>query len=118
AAFAFTSGMAALTAALHLFQTGDHILATAGLYGHSFSVMTNLFQSAGLRFSFVDTASVESVKEAWTDRTAGVLVEMPSNPLLRAADLRALGALCRERKARLAVDSTFLTPWAMRPLEL
>lgn len=118
AAFAFTSGMAAIAASLHLYQPGDHILATAGLYGHTFTLMTSLFQSAGITCSFVDTASVEAVKAAWTDRTAGLLVEMPSNPLLKAADLPALAALCRERKAKLMVDSTFLTPWGIRPLEL
>lgn len=117
-AFAFTSGMAAITAALQLFQPGDHLIATAGLYGHTFGYIQNLLQPLGVRVAYVDTSSTEAVLAAWTERTAGIFVEMPSNPLLQAADLRALAALCRERKARLVVDSTFLTPWAIRPLEL
>lgn len=117
-AFAFASGMAAITAALQLFQPGDHLIATAGLYGHSFGYIQNLLQPLGVRASYVDTSSTEAVLAAWTDRTAGLFVEMPSNPLLKAADLRALAAICRERKARLLVDSTFLTPWGIRPLEL
>lgn len=117
-AFAFASGMAAIAAALQLLRPGDHLIATAGLYGHTFGYIQNLLLPSGVRTTYVDTSSLDAVLEAWTEKTAAVFVEMPSNPLLRAADLRALSALCRERKARLLVDSTFLTPWAIRPLEL
>ncbi len=115
---AFASGMAAISAAFQLFQFGEHIIATEGLYGHTFSLLANLLQPAGVRVSFVDTSNLEAVEEAWNDRTAGLFVEMPTNPLLKGADIRGLAALCRERRGRLIVDSTFLTPWCMRPLEL
>jgi len=117
-AFAFSSGMAAIYAALQTFRPGDHLIATAGLYGHTFAVIQTMLEPLGIRATYVDTASLEAVLGAWTEKTAGVYVEFPSNPLLRAADLPALASICKERKARLLVDSTFLTPWGIRPLEL
>lgn len=116
--FAFASGMAAVTAALRVFEAGDHLIATEGLYGHTFSLIQNIFRPAGLAATFVDTSSMEAIEQAWTEKTKGVLVEMPTNPLLKAADLPAIAQLCKARRARLIVDSTFLTPWGLRPLEL
>ena len=118
AALAFSSGMAAIAATLQLFQPGEHVIATEGLYGHTFSLMANILQPAGVRITFVDTSEIAAVEAAWTERTAGLFVEMPTNPLLRGTDIRAAARLCRERKARLIVDSTFLTPVGLRPLEL
>lgn len=117
-AFAFSSGMAAIYAALQTLKPGDHIIATAGLYGHTYAVIQNCLAPLGIRADYVDTSSIDAVLSAWTDATAAVYVEMPSNPLLRAADLPALAAICKERRAKLLVDSTFLTPWGIRPLEL
>lgn len=117
-ALAFASGMAAITATLQLFQFGDHIIATEGLYGHTFGLLASILQPMGIRSTFVDTSSLDEIAAVWTDKTAAVLLEVPSNPLLKAADIRAVGQLCKERKAKLIVDSTFLTPWCIRPLEL
>lgn len=118
AALAFSTGMAAMSAALHLFQSGDHIIATEGLYGHTYSLLANLLQPMGIRLSFVDTSRIDAIEAAWTDRTAGVVVETPTNPLLKGTDIEAVAKVCRERKGLLIVDSTFLTPLALRPLEL
>lgn len=118
AALAFSSGMAAISATLQLFQPGAHLIATEGLYGHTFSLLANLLQPSGIRVTFTDTSDLKAVEAAWTERTAGVFVEMPTNPLLKGTDIRAVSALCRQRKARLIVDSTFLTPVGIRPLEL
>lgn len=117
-AFAFSSGMAAIYAALQIFRPGDHLIATAGLYGHTFALIQTVLEPLGIRVDYVDTSSLDAVVGAWTEKTAGVYVEFPSNPLLRAADLPALSALCKEHKAKLLVDSTFLTPWGIRPLDL
>ena len=117
-ALAFSSGMAAIAATLQLFQSGDHIIATEGLYGHTYGLLAGLFRPLGIRSTFVDTSSIDAIRAAWTDKTAAVLLEVPSNPLLKAADIPAVARLCRERKAKLIVDSTFLTPWFIRPLEL
>jgi len=117
-ALAFSSGMAAITATFYLLQFGDHIIATEGLYGHTFGLIASILQPMGIRATFVDTSNVEKIAAAWTDRTAAVFLEVPSNPLLKAADIRAVAKLCKDRKAKLIVDSTFLTPWCIRPLEL
>ncbi len=115
---AFTSGMGAIAATFQLFQFGDHIIATEGLYGHTYGLLASILQPLGIKSTFVDTSSIDAVKAAWTDRTAAVFLEVPSNPLLKAADIPAIAELCNERKAKLIVDSTFLTPWCIRPLEL
>lgn len=116
--FAFSSGMAAISSVFRLFAPGDHLIITEGLYGHTFALVTYLLEPAGLNVSFVDTASAAAVEAAWTERTRGLFVELPTNPLMHVADLAALAEICKPRRAHLIVDSTFLTPWALRPIEL
>src|SRR5690606_15373485 len=86
AAFAFSSGMAAIAASLKLFQFGDHVIVTEGLYGHTFSLMQNLIGPTGVKLRFVDTSDQAAIEAAWTERTAGLFVEMPTNPLLKGTD--------------------------------
>lgn len=116
--FAFSSGMAAINAVLRLFQPGDHLILTEGLYGHTYALVKYLLEPAGLLTSFVDTTSPDAVREAWTDKTRAIFAEVPTNPLLRVADLPALGEIAKERRGRLIVDATFLTPWTMQPLQM
>lgn len=116
--FAFSSGMAAISAVLRLFRPGDHLIFTEGLYGHTFALMTYLLEPTGLSATFVDTSSPDAVIEAWRPNTRGIFAEVPTNPLLRVAHLPTLAEICRERNALLMVDATFLTPWVIQPLRL
>ena len=117
AALAFSSGMAAIAAVLHLFRPGDHLVVTEDLYGHTWRVLHELFEHLGLRFTLADTTDAEAVRRALRPETRALLVESPTNPLLRVADLDALAALCRQHGLWLAVDSTIFTPLLQRPLE-
>ncbi len=117
-ALAFSSGMAALTTLFMLFRPGDHLVVTEDLYGGTYRVLDRVFASYGLDVSYVDTADVQAVEAALGTRTRAVIVESPTNPLLQVADIRALAALAHARGALLVVDSTFLTPYLQRPLEL
>lgn len=116
--FAFSSGMAAISAVLRLFRPGDHLILTEGLYGHTYTLVKFLLEPAGLLTSFVDTTSPEAVRAAWTDKTRAIFAEVPTNPLLRVADLAALSEIAKENRGLLIVDATFLTPWTVQPLKL
>lgn len=118
AGFAFASGMAAITAALLTLRSGDHLIATQGLYGGSYRILTQVLQDYGISSSFVDTGDLRAVQAAFRDNTRAVFVETPSNPLMRTTDLREVARLADQRGIITIVDNTFLTPLLQRPLEL
>ena len=118
AGFAFASGMAALTTVFLLLRSGDHLVVSDDLYGGTYRVLEEVLRRYGLEASYVDTCDTAAVEAALTPRTRLLLVESPTNPLLKVADLPALAGLARSRGAWLAVDNTFLTPYFQRPLEL
>ncbi|MDR1393300.1 MAG: PLP-dependent aspartate aminotransferase family protein [Bifidobacteriaceae bacterium] len=115
-ALAFTSGMAAIATILELFKPGDHIVVGADLYGGTHRLIAQVSAKNGLRFSAgQDTAAIIA---AIRPRTAAILVETPSNPMMRVIDIAATGEAAHKAGARLIVDNTFLTPYFQRPLEL
>lgn len=111
------SGMAAMTAAmLACLQAGDHLVAARALYGGTRTLLDREFARLGIRTTYVDFHDSEWAS-AFTDRTRAVLVETPTNPLLRIVDLRPIADECSRRGAPLIVDATFATPANFRPLE-
>ncbi len=115
-ACAFASGMAALDAVASLVDAGDHILATDNLYGGTYRLLTTVTRRRGVEVSFVD-AAVPGALEAGVRRTTRlVLVETPTNPLMRVVDLDAAAAAARRAGALLAVDNTFLSPALQTPI--
>lgn len=116
--FAYASGMAAITNLLLLFKPGDHLVVTEDLYGGTFRVIERVFGRQGVEATYVDTSDTGRVAGAIRDNTRALLVEVPTNPLLKVADIRKIGALARDRGLLTIVDNTFLTPYLMRPLEL
>ncbi len=115
-ALAFSSGMAAITAAMELFVPGDHILIEKDLYGGSVRLFQNINQKNGLEFTSVDF-SVEDPTPYIKENTKAIFVETPSNPMMHVIDLEKLGTLTKERKLLLIVDNTFLSPYLMNPID-
>ncbi len=116
--FAFASGLAALDAVIRLFAPGDRVVVTEDLYGGTYRLFERIYRPLGIEAVFVDTADTRAVAAACADPAVrGLLVESPTNPILRVADLRALAAIARERGLLFIVDNTFLTAWLQRPLE-
>ncbi|WP_338870558.1 PLP-dependent aspartate aminotransferase family protein [Myxococcus stipitatus] len=115
-AFAFGSGMAALSTVLMLFSAGDHLVVTDDCYGGTYRVLTRVFSRFGLKATFVDTSDPDAVKAAFRPNTKGLLVETVSNPFLRRTDVTAMSILARTYGALLIVDNTFLSPYISRPL--
>lgn len=116
--FAFASGMAATDAVLKLLQAGDHVICGQNLYGGTYRIMTQIFERMGLKFTFVDTRSLEAIDAAISTATRMVFVETPSNPMMHLTDLAAVATLARQRELVLVVDNTFATPCFQRPIQL
>ena len=116
--FAFASGMAAIATVLELLDSGAHVIAGDDLYGGTYRLMDKVrLRSAGLSFSYVDLADPVALAAALRPETRMIVVETPTNPLLKLADLDALAAFCRQHDLISVADNTFATPWIQRPLE-
>ncbi len=114
---AWSSGLAATDAVLKLLSAGDHVICGENVYGGTHRLMEQVFRPLGLTFSFVDTRDVEHVETAIGPTTRMVFVETPTNPMMRLADLAAVGELTRAKGLMFVVDNTFATPYLQRPLE-
>jgi len=115
---AFASGLAAIDAVLKLLKPGDHILASHDLYGGSYRLFVQMFESFGLSFSFVDMQELPLVKKTITAQTRLIWVETPTNPLMTIVDIKGLAALIEGLDILLAVDNTFASPYLQQPLNL
>ncbi|WHY76274.1 bifunctional cystathionine gamma-lyase/homocysteine desulfhydrase [Neobacillus sp. WH10] len=118
AGFAFGSGMAAITAVIMLFNSGDHVILTDDVYGGTFRVMTKVLNRFGIDSTFVDTSDLEKIKSEIKPNTRAVYLETPTNPLLKVTDIEAAAQLAKEHGLLTIVDNTFSTPYWQNPLEL
>jgi cystathionine beta-lyase/cystathionine gamma-synthase len=114
--FAFSSGMGAIHTVLSLLSAGDHVVCGENVYGGTHRLMEKVLARQGLTFSFVDTRTTDPVLSAITPRTKLLFIETPTNPLMRLADLAALGEIARAKGLVYVVDNTFATPVFQRPL--
>jgi len=114
----FSSGMGAINCVLNLLESGDHVVAGNDLYGGTYRLCRTLYEKFGVTFSFVNLADVDAVRGAMTDKTRLLMMETPSNPLLRLCDIEALSAIAKEKRALSFVDNTFATPFIQNPLAL
>jgi len=115
---ATSTGMSAITAALHLFRPGDHIITGHDIYGGTYRLFANHFTEQGYKFSFVDMGDPENVQKALTPETKGVWIETPSNPLLNIVDIAAIVDVAKKSNLISIADNTFLSPYLQRPFEL
>ncbi|MEH7884311.1 bifunctional cystathionine gamma-lyase/homocysteine desulfhydrase [Bacillus sp. JJ1609] len=116
--FAFGSGMAAITAVMMLFSSGDHIILTDDVYGGTYRVMNKVLNRIGIESTFVDTTDLEAVKSAIKPNTKALYIETPTNPLLKVTDIKASAQLAKEYDLLTIVDNTFSTPYWQTPLTL
>lgn len=117
-AFAFASGLAAISTVLELLDAGSHVVAGDDMYGGTFRLFERVRRrSAGLDFSYADLTNPENLLAALRPETKLVWVETPTNPMLKLADLAAISRICRERGIIAVADNTFASPLVQRPLE-
>ena len=116
--FAFASGMAAISAVLSLFKSGDRILISKNVYGGTFRVLDKVFKQFGLGYALADTDDASALDAAITPDVKAILVESPANPLLTVTDLAAAASVAKRRGILTIVDNTFMTPYLQKPLAL
>ncbi|WP_312093331.1 bifunctional cystathionine gamma-lyase/homocysteine desulfhydrase [Niallia sp.] len=116
--FAFSSGMAAITAVMMLFKKGDHILLTDDVYGGTFRVMTKVLNKFGIEATFIDTSNSSNIKEGIKENTVALYIETPTNPLLKITDIKEASHVAKENGLLTIVDNTFSTPYWQTPLTL
>ena len=115
--FAFGSGMGCLTSLMMLFRSGDHIIVGENVYGGTYRLFDKLLRQFGLTFTYVDTTDPQRIADAVTPATRALMLETPTNPLMRLTDLTAAVQIARRAGALTIVDNTFATPIFQRPLE-
>jgi cystathionine beta-lyase/cystathionine gamma-synthase len=118
AAFAFASGMAAITAIASQLSAGDHVVVTENTYGGTFRLFDKVLQRYRIEFSYVDTSDLEATARALRPETKLLFVETPTNPVMTITDLAAAAALAHRHGVRLVVDNTFASPCLQRPIAL
>ncbi|MBO7485591.1 MAG: aminotransferase class V-fold PLP-dependent enzyme [Spirochaetaceae bacterium] len=115
--FAFGSGMAALTAVISLFKSGDKIIISSNVYGGTFRVLDKIFKNFGISYSIEDTTNLESLDKKVSPDVKAILVETPANPLLTITDLSGIADIAKKHGILSIVDNTFMTPYLQRPIE-
>lgn len=115
-AFAYSSGMAAISAVLSLFKPGDHILFSDDLYGGTFRIADEIYRPYGIEMDLINTSDLEEVRKSMKENTAGIFIETPSNPMMKVADIEAISQIIKENNGLLIVDNTFLTPYFQKPI--
>lgn len=118
AAFAFSSGMAALQAVLALFGHGDHVLVSLDLYGGTYRLIEQVLGRFGLSADYADTNDLAALDALRKPNTKAVLIESPTNPLMMVTDIAKASAWAKQHGLLTIVDNTLLTPYYQRPLEL
>jgi len=118
-AVAFASGMAAVHAALlgAGVRAGATVVAAADVYGATYALLDGTLHAMDVETRFVDITQLAAVRDAVAEmRPVAVVCEAISNPLLKVADVAQLAAIAHDAGAALIVDSTFATPYLLRPL--
>jgi len=113
------SGMAAIsTSVLAQVEAGDHVVAQRAHYMGTTQLLERVLARYGVATSIVDQTDTAAFEAALTPRTKLIVVESPSNPLLKLTNLRTIAVLARARGITTLADNTFATPINQRPLDL
>jgi cystathionine beta-lyase/cystathionine gamma-synthase len=117
-AFAFASGLAAISTTLDLLDHGSHIIAFDDLYGGSRRLFDRVRRrSAGHETTYLDLSDCGALEVAIRPNTRLIWVETPTNPMLKLVDLEAIAAIAKRRGILAVADNTFATPYVQRPLD-
>lgn len=114
----FSSGMAAISTAILAFAgAGDHVVLLDSLYGGTHALVTEAFSRLGINYTFVAT-DPEAIIRAVTPKTAMIVIETPSNPLMEIIDIRKVTEFARSRGIITLIDNTFASPINQTPIAL
>ncbi len=117
-AAAFGSGMGAVSATLLAnLRAGDHVVASAALYGCSYALMNHKFVDLEIEVSFVDMTNPEAVEKAIKENTKVIYLESPINPNMQVVDLEKIATIAKRHHLISMVDNTFMSPALQNPAE-
>lgn len=119
--YTVTSGMAALDVITRLITAGDHIVTGNDLYGGTNRLMKFLTQHSKIVVHHIDTTSIEKVEKALDpEKTKLVLLETPTNPVMKIADIKRIASLVHQKcpSCLVVVDNTMMSPYLLRTLDL
>lgn len=118
AALATASGSAAITYAVqNIARAGDHIVSSANLYGGTYNLFANTLKDQGLDVTFVDPSDIDAFENAIKDNTKLLYAETLGNPNSDVIDIEAIADVAHRHGIPFIVDSTFATPYLIRPIE-
>ncbi|MDR1920383.1 MAG: O-acetylhomoserine aminocarboxypropyltransferase/cysteine synthase [Candidatus Adiutrix sp.] len=118
AALATSSGAAAVTYAIqNIARSGDHIVSDNQLYGGTYNLFANTFKDMGVEVSFVDGSNPTGFEHAIKPNTKALFFETIGNPNASIVDIEAVVAIAHRHGIPVIVDSTFATPYLLRPIE-
>lgn len=112
------SGMAAVDVVLAQTRKGGLVVAPHDCYGGTYRLLEARQRCGQIEVAFVDQGDAAALSAAFARSPALVLIETPSNPLMRVVDIKAIAAQAKHAGARVAVDNTFLSPALQRPISL
>lgn len=115
AGFAFSSGMAAISALMDTLPADSHIIVSDDLYGGTFRLFS-ILEKRGMSFTYADTSRPDEVERAFRPGTKMLFIETPTNPMMKVADIALLSGMAHARGILSVVDNTFLSPYFQRPL--
>lgn len=110
------SGMAALTLIVHLLEPDDLVFAPYDMYGRAYWLLKALSDKGHFKLKFIDCYDAAAMDDAFKEAPKMVILETPSNPVMRVADIADIRA--RAPDALLVCDNTFLSPMLQQPLKL
>ncbi|MGN0595583.1 MAG: O-acetylhomoserine aminocarboxypropyltransferase/cysteine synthase family protein [Hominimerdicola sp.] len=118
AALAVASGAAAITYTIqNLAHAGDHIVAAKTIYGGSYNLLEHTLPEYGITTTFVDPDEENAFENAIQENTKAIYIESLGNPNSNLIDIEKVAKLAHDNKIPLVVDSTFATPYLLRPIE-
>ena len=113
------SGMGAISStALTFVKAGDHVVAQRIHYAGTANLMNSFLPKFGVQVTLVDQEDTAAFEAAMRPETKLVMLESPSNPLMKLTDLRRVAEMARSRNAITVADNTFATPLNQRPIDL
>lgn len=117
-AHAISSGSAAMLTVFQALRPGDHIVSSDDMYFGIRVQLKEFFAPWGLQTTFVDMSDLAALRAAMRPETKLLILETPTNPMIRLADIQAISQIAHQQGAALLVDNTVATPVAQNPLRL
>ena len=117
-AVAFSSGMGAISAVIHLLSSGDEVIFTRNVYGGTYRIMEKIYKNFSIKSHWIDTTNLNQLEDTICKKTKMIYIETPTNPMMEICDIRAISKIAKKNKCILVVDNTFMSPYNQRPIEL